>query len=285
MQARYSSDRDNKRSFRRRAALLVAAFAILALCAGSTTLAQSQAKPAAETQTHPTEQAADSQVAIRKITPEMHASFGATLANLQPSVKQWMSEQARVESQRPAPDPAALERAIRARFGKNLPGTDVAELEFVVLMLSIAPQYNALLQSVEEVKAHRQAKQALGDAIGNVGGDVAPNPAAGAKADTNAPCITANCRSLAQAATQVASLTAQSSHPLRYDLPSDFSYAQAQQALQQMRQDLKILNLSSETEQQRLQTAQQGWSQIMDIISHAMKAMNGTSRSIVQNLK
>jgi hypothetical protein len=74
-------------------------------------------------------------------------------------------------------------------------------------------------------------------------------------------------------------------HPLRYDLPSDFTYAQAQQALQQMRQDLNILNLSSGAEQQRMQMAQQRWSQMMDIISNALKTMNDSSSSMVQNLK
>jgi hypothetical protein len=162
---------------------------------------------------------------------------------------------------------------------------DVAELEFLVLMLSFAPQHNALLQSVGDVKAHTAAKQALDEAIGKIGGDVVPNPAAVARSDTNAPCITPGCRSLAQAATQVSSLTAQSMHPLRYDLPSDFTYAQAQQALQQMRQDLNILNLSSGAEQQRMQMAQQCWSQMMDIISNALKTMNDSSSSMVQNLK
>ena len=74
-------------------------------------------------------------------------------------------------------------------------------------------------------------------------------------------------------------------HPLRYDLPSDFTYAQAQEVLQQMRRDLSVLNLSSEAEQQKLQMAQQRWSQMMDIISNAMNAMNATTSGVVQNLK
>ncbi len=74
-------------------------------------------------------------------------------------------------------------------------------------------------------------------------------------------------------------------HPLRYDLPSDFSYAQAQDALALMRRDLNILNLSSGAEQQKLQSAVQRWSQILDIISNAMKTMDEASKSSVQNLK
>jgi hypothetical protein len=285
VRAKYSSDRGNEPSFPRRATLIIAAIAIVALCAGSVILARPQPKPAAEMPTHQAEQAADGQLAIRKITPEMHARSGASLAKLQPPVKQWIREQARVESQRPAPDAAALESAIRARFGKKLAEADVAELEFVVLMFSFAPQYNALLQSAGEVKAHTAVRQVLDEAIAKIGDDVLPNPAAGAKADMNEPCATPGCRSLAQAATQVASLTAQSMYPLRYDLPSDFSYAQAQKALQQMRQDLNILNLSSDAEQQKLQMAQQRWSKMMDIISNAMKTMNATTSSVVQNLK
>ncbi len=236
-------------------------------------------------QTQQTEPAADGELAFRKMTPEMHARAGTSLAKLQPSARQWIREQARAESQQPVPDPAALKGAIRARFGMKLTQADVAELEFVVLMSSFPPKYNALLQSVGEVHAHTAARQALGEAIGKIGDDGVPNPAAGAKSDTNVPCTTAGCRSLAQAATQVASLTAPTMHPLRYDLPSDFSCAQAQEALQQMRRDLNILNLSSEAEQQKLQMAQQRWSQFLDVISSAMKAMNATTSGVVQNLK
>jgi hypothetical protein len=285
VQGKYSPDCDDEHSFPRRGALLVAAFAILTLCTCATTPAKPPANPTAETRTHQTEQTADAQAPIRKITPEMRARAGATLARLQPSVKQWIREQARVESQRPAPDQAALENAIRARFGKKLAKADVAELELVVLMSSFAPQYNSLLQSVGEVKAHTAARQVIEEAIGKLGDDVVPNPAEGAKADTNAPCTAPGCRYLAQTATQVTSLTAQTMHPLRYDLPSDFSYAQAQQALQQLRQDLNILNLSSEAERQKLQMAQQRWSQLMDIISNAINAMNNTTSSVVQNLQ
>jgi hypothetical protein len=285
VRAEFFSDGGNEHSFSRPATLIVAVFAILALCAGSATPEQPRTNPAAKTQTHQTEQTADGQLVFRKMTPEMRARAGTSLAKLQPSVRQWIREQARAESQQPAPDSAALERAIRARFGKKLTDADVAELEFVVLMSSFPPQYNALLESVGEVKAHTAARQALEEAIGEIGDDVVPNTAAGAKADTNAHCTTAGCRSLAEAATRVAGLTAQTMHPLRYDLPSDFTYAQAQEVLQQMRRDLSVLNLSSEAEQQKLQMAQQRWSQMMDIISNAMNAMNATTSGVVQNLK
>jgi hypothetical protein len=285
VQRRYSSHRSKENLFPRFAVFIVAAFAIFALGASSGTLTLAQPRPATDAQTQEPEQAADGQVAFRRITPEMHAKSGASLSKLQPTVRQWVREQARVESQRPTPDTAALEKAIRTRFGKKLPEADVAELEFVILMSSIAPQYNALLHSVEEAKAHTTAERALADAISKIGDDVAPNSAAGEKADTNAPCITSGCRSLAEAATHVSSLTAQTMHPLRYDLPSDFSYAQAQDALALMRRDLNILNLSSGAEQQKLQSAVQRWSQILDIISNAMKTMDEASKSSVQNLK
>ena len=193
MRAEFFSDGGNEHSFSRPATLIVAVFAILALCAGSATPEQPRANPAAKTQTHQTEQTADGQLVFRKMTPEMHARAGTSLAKLQPSVRQWIREQARAESRQPAPDSAALERAIRARFGKKLTDADVAELEFVVLMSSFPPQYNALLESVGEVKAHTAARQALEEAIGEIGDDVVPNTAAGAKADTNAHCTTAGC--------------------------------------------------------------------------------------------
>ena len=227
----------------------------------------------------------DAVATFRRITPEMNNRCRASLEALQPSARQWVRREAQVEAHRSAHDQAALEAAVRARFGKDLPAADVSELVFDILMSSIAPQYNSLLQMRDELQAQTAAQQALRDTISKVSADVAPNSAAGAKASTNEPCNTAGCRTLAQSATKLASLTVHTQHSLRYNIPDKFTYAQAQQTLQQMRQDLDSLNDISQQLQLKLQTAQQQWSQMMDMISNLMKTMNDTSSSILQNLK
>jgi type III secretion apparatus needle protein len=228
----------------------------------------------------------DAVATFRHITPEMNKRCRASLAALQPSVRQWIRQQGQIEAHHPAHDQAALEAAIRERFGKNLPAAEVSELLFDVLMTSFAPQYNSLLQVREELQAQTAAQQALRDTISKVSASaVAPNSAAGAKANINEPCNTAGCRTLAQSAAQLASRSVHTSHPLRYNLSDNFTYAQAQQALQQMQQDLDSLNDISQAQQLKLQMAEQQWSQMMDIISNVMKTMNDTSSSILQNLK
>ena len=228
----------------------------------------------------------DAVATFRRITPEMNNRCRASLEALQPSARQWVRREAQVEAHRSAHDQAALEAAVRARFGKDLPAADVSELVFDILMSSIAPQYNSLLQMRDELQAQTAAQQTLRDTISKVSAaDVAPNSAAGAKASTNEPCNTAGCRTLAQSATKIASLTVHTQHSLRYNIPDKFTYAQAQQTLQQMRQDLDSLNDISQQLQLKLQTAQQQWSQMMDMISNMLKTMSDTSSSILQNLK
>lgn len=253
--------------------LLASLISLAILTLSAATLAQTSASPTAES-------------TFRSITPEMHKRSLASLSALQPSAKQWVRREAQVEAHRSAHDHAALEAAVRERFGKSLPAADVSELVFDILITSIAPQYNSLLQMRDELQAQTAAQQALRDIISKVSAaDVAPNSAAGAKASINEPCNTSSCRSLAQSATKISILTVHTQHSLRYNLPDNFTYAQAQQALQQMRQDLDTLNDITQAQQLKLQMAQQQWSQIMDMISNVMKAMNDTSSAILQNLK
>jgi hypothetical protein len=60
---------------------------------------------------------------VRPMQPEMTRRFAALHPRLQPSARTWVEQQARLEAQKPTPDIAALESAIRTRFAANTRST------------------------------------------------------------------------------------------------------------------------------------------------------------------
>ena len=84
-------------------------------------------------------------VEIRPLPPEMTQRFDRLHQALQPCAQSWVAQQAKVESQRPAPDLPALEAQIRSRFASSISpkpgvtieaggsGADVEAMAFVVL--------------------------------------------------------------------------------------------------------------------------------------------------------
>jgi hypothetical protein len=239
--------------------------------------------------------------ALREIPQQMKIRAMATRAVLQPSAKDWIEQQARIEAKRPAPDVPALESAVRARFetrprasansaaktntmapqpASNLAGADVEELAFVVLMDATNDQDQDLQLVMNEVQAQTKAKQALRNALTK-----AQQDAALGQRTPNAPCITPGCHSLEQDLNQVTSLTAQTQHPLRYTIPPQMTYTQLQQLAGKMNGDLNAMSDMDSQMQTRLQLAQQQRTQILQAMSNIMRKMNDTSSAVISNLK
>ncbi|MBZ5703540.1 MAG: hypothetical protein LAN84_17045 [Acidobacteriia bacterium] len=275
---------------------------------------QAAARPVAQQVARP--------AAMREMAPEMEARFAASKGGLQPSAKAWIEQQARIEGQKPAPDVAGIEAAIRARFGNrqagaggshatagaapargavpvsgagpasgmvqqagNLSAADISELVFLVMMQASKDAENDLRQAMGEVKAVTAAKQKLREVLNSAGREVAAAGAANGKAPANAPCNIPTCRALAEGAMQLATMTAQSRHPLRYGASGQLTYAQAQQEMDKMKRDLDSLGDLSEAESLRLQMAMDRRAKAVEILSNLMKKMEATSSAMVQNLK
>jgi hypothetical protein len=64
---------------------------------------------------------------------EADRRFAALKANVPSSAWSWIEQKARVEAERPAPDPAALKAEIAKRFGSGLPPAEVDAVTFLVL--------------------------------------------------------------------------------------------------------------------------------------------------------
>jgi hypothetical protein len=235
-------------------------------------------------------------VEVRPLPPEMTQRFSALHASLQPSAKAWVEQQARVEAQRPAPDLAELRTQIRARFSASLatgkpaaagvsrtdiPGSDVEEMAFVVLMQATNDADQDLQRIMAEVKAQTAAKQQLRDLINRVNHDVASSAGQTAKQ----PCRTAACQSLPAELKQLSAATAQSQAPIYMTVPENLTYGQFWQAASQLNQDLDKMNDISTQQQLQLQTMMDQRSKFEEAMSNIMKKLQDTANSMVDNMK
>jgi hypothetical protein len=295
----------------RKASVAILLLAIAAMTSGPgapDARAQTQARPLAQQMDHP--------AAIREMPPQMETRFAASKAVLQPPARAWIEQQARIEGQKPAPDLAAMEAAIRARFGNRQAGAavshatagaapargavpvsgtfqqmgglgegDIAEIVFLVMMQASKDAENDLRQIMAEAKAIAAAKQKLRELINPAGREFAAAAASNGKTPASAPCNIPACRALADGAMRLSTMTAQTRHPLRYSVPGQMSYAQAQQELDKMKQDLDSMSELGETESLKLQMAMDRRSKAIEMLSNVMKKMDATSSAIVQNLK
>ena len=235
---------------------------------------------------------------VRPLRPEMTQRFVALHGSLQPSAKAWVEQQARIEAQRPTPDLAELRTQIRARFSASLaggkpsstgaspidiPGNDVEEMVFVVLMQATNDADLDLQQIMDQVKAQTAAKQRLRDLINRVNHDVA-------SANTGAnmakqPCRTGVCQSLPGELRQLSAATAQSKRPMRMAVPENLTYGQLPQVASQLNQELDSMNDLSTEQQLQMQMIMDRRSKLEEAISNIMKKLQDTSNSIVGNMK
>ena len=239
-------------------------------------------------------QRADAPIAIRPIPQEAVSRYAKLSGVLQPSVKAWVETQARIELQRPSPDIASLEAAIRARFngtgsaGAHTPpatgipaGADIEELAFVVLMEATNDQDQDLQEIMNEVQAQTKAKEALRNLLNVLQSDLAAN----ANQQASATCTTPACKAIPQQLAQVESLTSQAKHPVHFNISGKPTYGQLRQAQSVANEASDSLSDMSTSMQMKLQLEMSQYTQVMEAMSNIEKKMSDTSSSIIQNLK
>jgi len=127
---------------------------------GTILAAAAQAQmPSAGLQQPPVASAAETRVSISEVPPEMTRRFTVLYAPLQPSVRTWIVQQARVKARKPAPGERGLKMAIRSRFpalNATSPGAkdlnqDVEALAFLVMMQATADMDQDLKTIMDEM--------------------------------------------------------------------------------------------------------------------------------------
>jgi len=184
---------------------------------------------------------------------------------LQPSVRQWVTEQARRQAQQP--DRTALESAIHSRF-KNLgdmEGADIAALAFIVMMEAAQGAHDDLKALAEKMEALNQKKQELRDRQSALEEERANR----GKADSAQKCLTRGCALLARSLGFTRTLT----------------YADLDTASDSIQKELDSLGDDSDMLGKKLQELMDRKSKAQQLASELLHKVSDSSSSIVSNLK
>jgi hypothetical protein len=251
----------------------------LALLPGCTILFSSSIPGFAQTQLrHET-------VAVREIPPEFQTRYITYQSRLRPSVRSWVTEQARLQALKPAPDRATLDAAVRARFSgagnASLAASDIEAVAFIVMMEATTEMDKDMQAIMAEVKAMTNAKQKLRDLMNQVDKDIASS----ANAPPAAPCKTPGCQSLSRECTELSAMTGNTRKPLHFQLPAQPSYGSLRQLQNQLNSALSQASEWGDEESLRLQMAMDRRSKFIETLSNIMKKTSDTSQAVVSNLK
>ncbi len=160
-------------------------------------------------------------------------------------------------------------------------GADIEAMVFIVLMQAANDMDQDLQQIMAQVKAETAAKQKLRDLQNQLNRDLA----SASDNRMKQPCRTAACAALPGQLAQLAATTAQTRHPIRLTTPANASYAQIQQLVTQMNNQLDSLGDMSEQDQLQLQMLMDQREKLEEAISNMMKSQQDTASGIVSNLK
>ncbi len=222
-------------------------------------------------------------------TPEMTRRFAALYAPLQPSVKEWVVQQARIEARKSAPDERGIKMAIRGRFpvlnstgnGATSVNQDVDALVFLVMMQAVSGMDQDLKTIMDNVRAMNAAKDNLRRLMSAINNEIATGPSAGA----NLPCRSQFCQSLPRRLEELSEMMSRFRRPFPVRAPSDLSYAKLAQLNHPLKDQLDSINEISETESLRLQMSMDRRSKFIQTLSNIMKKIETTEGQIIQNLK
>jgi hypothetical protein len=229
-------------------------------------------------------------------TPEMRAKYNALRGHLSPAASSWVQTEAIVAAKNHPLDVAAVEAAVRGRFGSQLPsGGDISEMCFIVLMNATDDQDNDLQIIMNQVQATTQQKNRLREmqaqlatAQNELNQQLSADHSRAGKtnaASATVKCTSPACTQLAQKASEANQLAAASGTPSRFTVPSTPTAAQLADLQKQTSTGMDSLGDLSQEQQLKMQMMMDQRSKLEETLSNIMKKMSDTSESIVQNLK
>jgi hypothetical protein len=241
----------------------------------------------ASAQQHQDASAVAPQLKPREIPPEMARRIEAIQSALQPSAKEWVQQQAKLESQKQSPDAPAIEAAVYNRFpalntrGGPAKASDINSLVAIVIMQSANDAEKDLRDTLAQMQSINIAKQKLRDLLSQVQSEVKSNPTPVG----STLCQTALCKSLNAQLNQISVATTNLEKPVRILLPSKPTYSDLKVVQSQLQSNLDSMNEMSEMTSLRLQMAMDRRSKFVEALSNIMKKIDDTQSNILQNIK
>jgi hypothetical protein len=256
-------------------------------------------------------QAAPQVVAVQSVPTGMASHYDRLHPRLQPSADAWVQSQAHAELERAAPDIAALQGAVRSRFGQSgLAAGDIDAMVFMVLMAAVNNTDNDLKAQMAAAKALTAAKDAVRKLMDEMNQEIGSLAAA----KSGATCQSPFCQSLARQIAAVSRQTASASAAAKmskgigtvvHTTPSNSSatsaaelgnasalaatspltFAHLREIQTQLGSSLKSLDDQSETLQLELQMTMDRRSKLLDALSNIMKSGADANAAVIANLK
>lgn len=227
------------------------------------------------------------QIKPREIPPEITRRVQTLRSKLQPSAIAWVQQQAKLESQKPAPDAASIEAAARNRFpalntrGNSANASDINSLVMLVMMQSANDSDNDLKDAMAQMQAINNAKQQLR----NLMSQMQAEQAAMQSQLKNEYCQTEPCRALPARLKELSAATSTFPHPVQTTAPAKLTAANLNTLSSQLKSDLDSMNEMSELTSMRLQMAMDRRSKFVEALSNIMKKIDDSNSSILQNIK
>lgn len=189
----------------------------------STVLLLNLAAGAQSPASHATPPAPAAKLEIRPLPPELLQRASALHAQLQPSAKSWIEQQAKIEAKRPKPDLDELRSAIRQRFAASHPNNAAVEAVAALVLLQMAQDRDASFRTqMAQVYALTQQKQALQTLA-----DQLNHEAALAKgSQRTGACRSSFCESLPSRLAQLKAAGANLPHLINLQAPTNITYQQ-----------------------------------------------------------
>jgi DNA repair exonuclease SbcCD ATPase subunit len=227
------------------------------------------------------------QMKPREIPPEISRRVQILHSKLQPSVRAWVEQQAKLESQKPAPDAASIATAARNRFpalntrGNSANDGDINSLVAIVMMQAANDSNNDLKDAMAQMQAANNAKQQLGELMAQM----QAAQAAMQSQMKNEYCQTEPCRALPSKLKELSAVTASLPHPVRTTAPANLTIANLKALDNQLKSDLDSMNDMSDEMSMRMQMVMDRYTKAVEVLSNLIKKIDDTSSSILQNIK
>jgi hypothetical protein len=242
-------------------------------------------------------QTAQQRTATRTVPAETMSRLGQLHDSLQPSVRNWIDEQALNIAQRHSLDLSALRSSVQRRFpALNKAGSDGSVLALLEMILrqSIL-QTNADKQNyLQRMQDLNTVSQAISDQLNALAHATEEQPSQ--KGNQDSPqgnqgsqqkdyrCANAYCQSLSSRLANLNSISAKLPHPLHLQAPANPTYADLQNLKASLKGKLDTIGDDTQLANVDLQNTMQAQQQALQTLSDISKEFSDTAMSIIRNL-
>jgi hypothetical protein len=220
-------------------------------------------------------------IVVQPVPRPMANRYSRLQARLKPSARAWLEQQARIARGNTALNLPATETAIRSRF-RVLPGSPAVDQGVFIVVMMMADQSARDIPGIAaQVNRLKDAKQKVVGLMSDVQQERAGNP----RGNSDLPCRSTVCQSLAGRARAASDEAARAGHPIRLTTAEPLTYARLSQFETALGAATTDLDSFGEMEQLRLQMLMDQRAKYFETASNILKKIGQTDDGIVESMK